>query len=362
MRVRALQLHDWRCWRSLRWMPAPGINCIVGGNGSGKTSLLEALHLLSHGRSFRSGGTAALVRQGAARFSVYAEIEHDTGLRRSALQRDLDGTWQARLDGAAATRLTDVLGSLAVVCFEPGSQGLIAAGPEGRRRFLDWGLFHVEQGFLLAWQQYRRALLQRNALLQRGGDSAEFSSWEIRMAEQAVRVDALRRTYLQRLQEPLRRHLGVWLPELGVASLRYQRGWAETEDLAAVLRMQRARDQQTGYTRAGPQRADWSLEFELARDRHQLSRGQTKLAALAALLAQFDLHRSLCGETSLLLLDDLASELDAAHYAAVLDFVRRCDAQVLLTSTAAQCEGLPQASVFHVEQAAQDAVEGWGDC
>ena len=260
--------------------------------------------------------------------------------------------WDARLDGQDVS-LGELIRECAVVCFEPGSHALIAGGAEERRRFLDWGVFHVEQEFLAAWRRYQRALKQRNSLLRsaEAPDSALLGPWEAELGRAGTLIDQWRRAYLDALLPLLREQAALLLPELGDLDLRYRCGWPEEESLAEVLASQRLRDQGRGHTTSGVHRADWSVSFELAPQREHLSRGQEKLTALVCVLAQARLDAQHRGEWPIVCLDDLASELDQAHQAAVVDSLRGTAAQVLITGTELPkvLEHLP-IRMFHVEQ------------
>lgn len=352
MRLEQLRVRGLRCLTDVRVALDPAINAFVGANGAGKTSMLEAAFLLSHARSFRSGAKETLLQRGAAQLSIFAELRHaDQRVCRLGLGRD-GVRWEAKLDGANVT-LGQLVGECAVVCFEPGSHALIAGAAEERRRYLDWGVFHVEHEFLDGWRRYQRALKQRNSLLRSASppDDALFAPWEAELALAAHQIDLQRRVYLDRLRPKLLGSVAGLLPELGSLELRYRRGWSDELDLARQLREQRGRDLARGHTTLGAHRADWSLTFEHAPLREHLSRGQEKLTALACLLAQAELYAEHHGEWPIVCLDDLASELDQSHQAAVVRLLLAADAQVLLTGTElpAALQGLP-ARVFHVEQ------------
>src|SRR5687768_13077977 len=166
MQVTRLDIRNLRCFRDVTLGPAPGLNVITGENGAGKTSLLEALHLMAYGRSFRGRVRDGLVRTGADAVEVFVEWHERASPRpRKAGLRHTGQSWQGKLDGEPVAQLGELCAALAVVSFEPGSHALITGSGEPRRRYLDWGLFHVEQDFLSLWRRYSRALKQRNALL-----------------------------------------------------------------------------------------------------------------------------------------------------------------------------------------------------
>ena len=352
MNIEQLRIAGLRCFGEAVVALDPGINVFTGDNGAGKTSVLEAVFLLSHGRSFRSGAKDALLQRGASGLSIFAELRHADGrLARLGLGRT-GSRWEGRIDGLNAP-LGELVRECAVVCFDPGSHALISGGAEERRRYLDWGVFHVEHQFLSTWRRYQRALKQRNSLLRSYPLAADalFLPWEAELAQTGQQIDLQRQAYLDLLRPRLARSMEGLLGELGALELRYRRGWAEDQDLASQLRFQRERDVARGHTTMGVHRADWTLAFEHAPLREHLSRGQGKLVALACMLAQAELYAEHHGDWPIVCLDDLASELDQAHQRAVIGQLMGASAQILLTGTElpAAMQGLP-ARVFHVEQ------------
>ncbi|GLQ88452.1 DNA replication/repair protein RecF [Dyella flagellata] len=352
MRLERLHLQRLRCIGDVSLEFAPGFNVLVGANGAGKTSVLEAAFLLSHGRSFRSGAREALVQRGGNGLNIFSSVAHEGGsVRRLGLGRQ-GSRWEARLDGQDVA-LGELIRECVVVCFEPGSHALIAGAADERRSFLDWGVFHVEHEFLLTWRRYQRALKQRNSLLRAESlpDAALLGPWEFELARTGTLIDQWRRAYLDALLPFLREQAALLLPELGAIELRYRRGWSADENLAEVLAAQRSRDQGRGHTTSGVHRADWSVAFEYAPQREHLSRGQEKLTALICVLAQAWLDAVRRGEWPIVCLDDLASELDLAHQAAVVDSLKQTAAQVLVTGTELPAVLAHQsARMFHVEQ------------
>lgn len=329
-----------------------GVNEFVGVNGAGKTTVLEAAYMLSHGRSFRAVKRESLIRFGDESLSVFAEVTRRGGTRRLGLSRR-KGNWAARLDGQEVSTLAELLREVAVVCFEPGSHSLISGGAEERRRFIDWALFHVEHGYVDVATRYRRALKQRNALLRRGGSDSELDVWDAELAKAAQKLDEWRTAYVEKLSPIVSCLADEFIPELGIPSLNYQRGWGQGAELHETLSDRRSRDRELGHTSAGPHRADWRLTFARAPEREHLSRGQEKLTALVCLLAQGRLFNDQVGDWPIVCLDDLASELDVDHQRRVLAWLDGIEAQVLITGTTA----LPaldyprrRRTMFHVEQ------------
>lgn len=354
MQLLRLRVEGLRCLASAELEWSAGLNLLTGGNGAGKTSVIEAIHLLGYGRSFRGRVREGMVQSGAAQLSLYAEWCDGGARTRRAGLRHTGGSWEARLDASPCATLAELCAQFAVVTFEPGSHELIAGPAEHRRRYLDWMLFHVEPAFLEVWRRYGRALKQRNALLKSQPSMSQLASWDVELSESGERLASYREQYLGRLDPILADTAGRYLPELGRAHLDYQPGWRRSElSLADALLLQRDRDLGSGFTSVGPHRGDWSVGYTGLPGREVLSRGQEKLTALACTLAQARAFAEDRGEWPIICLDDLASELDRAHQRRVLDDCLASGAQLILTGTERPMslpESATVAASFHVER------------
>ena len=351
--------------------PAPGLNLLTGDNGAGKTTVLEALHLMAYGRSFRARVRDGLIRQGARALEVFVEWEEAAeaggpgadeappaaGTRaartRRAGLRHAGGEWSGRLDGRDVAHLGELCAALAVVTFEPGSHALVTGGSEGRRRLLDWGLFHVEHDFLALWRRYARALKQRNALLKQRAPGSLLEPWEQELAVAGEAITRHRAAHLASWQPLFQAAAATLLPAAGATRLEFLPGWRRDDlSLADALLLARERDLVAGFTTVGPHRADWRVDYAEIPGRDALSRGQAKLSALALLLSQAEHHARRRGAWPVVALDDLASELDRRHQRRVLEWLLATGAQLFVTGT----EPPPvlgelgvQPAVFHVE-------------
>ncbi len=361
MQVRRLRVHNLRCLQEVELAPGPGLNLLVGDNGAGKTSVLEALHLMAYGRSFRGRVRDGLIRTGAEAVEVFVEWAERASprIRRSGL-RHAGQSWEGRLDGEAVDQLNSLCAAFVVVSYEPGSPALVTGPAEGRRRYLDWGLFHVEPDFFPIWRRYSRALKQRNALLKQGGADRLLDSWDHELAETGEQLGVRRRRYLDRLQDSLSPTIARLAPALGDGVLGYLPGWrAEDCSLADALLISRDRDRLQGYTSVGPHRADWRLDLAGMPNREPLSRGQAKLAALSCLMAQAaDYAGHSGGDWPVMVFDDLASELDPDHRGRVLNHLLDSGAQVFISGTEPPPGPLADAAVFHVKHGKVGSAPG----
>jgi DNA replication and repair protein RecF len=348
MALEWLQIGDFRCISQAQIEPAAGINLIRGKNASGKTSLLEAIFFLGRGRSFRSAKTAALISDGSEAFTVVGRVVRGGRACTVGVKGQKGGT-DARLDGAKAESLAELARALAVQVIDPEVHKLIEEGPGRRRRFLDWGVFHVEHGFLEAWRRYRRALKQRNAALKEGVRQEALRGWEAQMIQAGIEVGEKRGAYLEKLNGELG-GLGRRLLDDEI-EVRYHPGWFGERGLEEALEGARARDEEYRTTHVGPHRADVIIKVGRARARDRVSRGQQKLLAAALILSQMALHHQSEADPAVLLLDDPGAELDADSLARLLAVIETLPTQRFITALPEQdLGGLHPAMTFHVEQ------------
>ena len=350
-----VDIADFRCIGSARLELAAHSNLIYGPNGSGKTSLLEAIGFLSRGRSFRGTRTDGLVRHGAGHFTVAAIVragdrEHRLGIEAGR------GQLAVRVNRQPADSLAALAEMLAVQVIDPEIHRLVSDGPEVRRRFLDYGVFHVEHGFLDAWRRYRRALRQRNAALREGLGEQAVRAWEPELVTAGEAVGGLRQRHVTALSEAFV-ELGEKLLS-GAVACEYRSGWTEGSGLEGALEAARERDREQGTTTVGPHRADLRLVYRDRSARQQVSRGQQKLFGSALVLAQTRLMAEKLGDPTVLLVDDPAAELDSASLDGLMGCVLETSSQLIVTALTQEAVSLPDGTrVFHVEQGEVTAAD-----
>lgn len=352
MHLTRLAIDQLRCLQHVELLPCAGLNLLLGGNGAGKTSVLEALYLLGSGKSFRFGGHAAVIAHGARQLQVYAELEHAGRAERVGFERSRSG-WRGLRNGEKVVDLAELAGLVPVVCFSPESHLLISGAAEVRRRFFDWIVFHVEPEFAAAHRRYSRALRQRNALLKQSPDPRSLSVWTAELADAGEPVAVLRQRVFPEFHQLMMVALQNLMPETAPFALAYRRGWRDGMSLRERLQMLEPRELELGHSLAGPHRGDWSVELAGHEVREHGSRGQQKLVALASVLVAARLYRMRRGEPPLVALDDLSSELDVEHQKRALVECAGLGAQLWVTGTqqtAAMDDWAGEVRTFHVEQ------------
>ena len=349
-----LSVRDLRCIEQAELPLHAGRNLIWGGNGSGKTSLLEAIFLLGRGRSFRTRSSERLIRHGRDRLVVFGRAEGRSEaeggwLRALGVEVDRREGTRARIDGQASGSLADLARMLPVQVIDPEIHKLIEEGGRRRRRWLDWGVFHVEPRFGDWWVRYGRVLRQRNAALAGGSGVGAVRPWDVELAAWGEKISDARAAVIGGMQPHWRAVIAAL--ECPAGDLHYSRGWAAQQTLTEALEVSRGRDEARGLTHVGPHRADVVIRVGGKPARDVLSRGQQKLMAVALTLAQLRLLKEMSGTAPTLLLDDPAAELDAAHLGLFVREIEQLDCQLVITSLQPETPafGAPD-RVFHVEQ------------
>ena len=343
-----------RCLREVELDLHPQANYIFGPNGAGKTTLLEGIFVLGRGRSFRTRQMRRLVQHGSDGFAVFGIVATHGATRRLGVAYGA-GRLEKKVDNEAATGMAQLAEILSVHAVDPSMHALVEGGPSERRRFLDWGVFHVEQSYLATWKRYRRVLSQRNAALKNSGSVAELRPWSAALAEAGMAVDESRRRYLESL-EPYLADFGRRLLD-GSLTIDYRRGWPAEQSFEHALATSELRDRQTGSTEPGPHRAELVLRLDDRRVQGEASRGQQKLVAAALILSQVAVESAARPQRSVLVIDDPAAELDALSLQRLLATMNALPAQLVFTALSAA--HLPPSSghpVFHVERGEVRAV------
>lgn len=348
----ALVRLDVHCLRNLEAVsiePGQGFNLFIGDNGSGKTSLLEAVHLLGLGRSFRTVRARRLIEDGKPSATVRGVLDDGYSL---AVQKTVDGDSTARFNGADVS-LSVLAHQLPFQLIDPLSLDMLSGPSQPRRQLMDWGVFHVEPEFLSAWQRAQRALQQRNSLLKSAKISAEeLRVWEQELAASATRMHQLRSGFMARWQPGILAAFARLLPDVDI-SVSYVAGWDVDEPLDQALMASRGKDIERGFTHLGPHRADVRLRSQGMNADERLSRGQLKLAVCALKLSLLDVLSSDI-RRPIVLLDDLASELDESARRRLCEWLQDFGVQAWLTAIEASALplerwGLNPARKFHVE-------------
>lgn len=330
-----------------------GFNIVYGNNGSGKTSLLESIYYLSLGRSFRNTTIERVIRHSEQAFSLFAHVTLNHGHAIPVgLERRIAKPLVLRVNGQDVSSISELAALLPVQLMDSHCHDLLDGGPSFRRKYLDWGLFYSNKQFLRAWQEFDRALKQRNASLRINQSKKERDAWLEPLIANALLLDQMRGAYVEQLMPLLESMIAELLP-IASLSVAYQSGWDRSRAYADVLQQAENKDIQLGYTQYGPHKADLKIQINGVPAKDILSRGQQKLFVCAMIVTRGFLLQSVLNKRSIYLLDDLPSELDSASRTRLLGLLSRQDSQIFVTGIEfADAEASLTGSavkMFHVE-------------
>ena len=335
-----------------------GFNFIIGANGSGKTSVLEAVYYLGHGRSFRTAQTNRVINHDASHFVVHGRlVDKDYELPVGVL-KSRTGQAEIKIGNEKGQRLVKLAEVLPMQLINPEGFALLADGPKFRRAFIDWGVFHAEPQFYLVWSRARRLTKQRNALLRTATNYRELKVWDQELVPLVEKIDQWRAQYVERISQNAAKLCQTFLPEYNL-KFSYSRGWDKKADYETLLAENFVRDLQLGYTLSGPHKADLRISVDNTPVEDVLSRGQLKLLMCALRLAQGQQLSLDKTKQSIYLIDDFASELDTDRRKLLASELKATGAQVFVTANGAEqiaSMADENSKMFHVEQGKITAI------
>lgn len=381
MRVQKLWIRDFRNVEELGFEPSPGINFLVGSNGQGKTSILEALAYLASLRSFRGSKTPEVLRWGQAQSEIKADIVPENSSWKAELKilferphldspRASKSAWiNGKSYRSSTSYLSQRFGEMELgfhtVVFNPSDHDLVRGEPALRRHFIDRVLAAEDVEYLETLQRFHRVLEQRNSLLKESHqppDRSVLQEFTVPLVKLGVQLVLKRLEWLQKLREPLAQvaleiapkqpslrafYLSNWVPKIDQLSI-YSNNldgvhFTGQDPLPSVevleqtywkeLSSRESAEWRAGHTLVGPHRDDWAFFFGDQWLRGHGSQGETRTALLALKLAELQLFGERTGHRPLFLLDDFSSELDRERRQFLLGFLERTDLQVFVTTT-----------------------------
>ena len=352
MSLSKLSIHQFRNIDSANLSFNAKINVIVGGNGSGKTALLEAIYFLGLGRSFRTHLTSRVIAYEAKAFTLFSQINNHESAIPIGLQKSKSGETLLKINGAYCKKLANLTQYLPLQLITPEGYTLLTGSPKYRRAFLDWGVFYHDPIFYSNWSRIKRLLKQRNAALKQCKTYNELQVWDNELCILSDQISAQRAAYFELLMPLINETLNDFLPDFVITS-QFFCGWDKTnKSLQHYLQDNFNRDKQLGYTSAGPQKADLRFKIKGVPVSDVLSRGQLKLFVYALRLAQGLFLNSFDNKQCVFLIDDFSSELDQDRQQILAKHIINSDAQIFVSVIKQENIDMlfgQERTVFHVE-------------
>ena len=364
MALSRLQINHVRNLQQVSLEDLQQVNVFFGRNGSGKTSVLESIHLLGMARSFRGNSIKSVITHGENDCTVFGLVTPPLSSSAAGaalplgVRRNIAGEVQIRVNGKTVRTVAELVEHFPVQVITADSFELLAGAPGARRQYLDWGVFHVEHRFFSQWQRFQRCIKQRNKLLRRGKISGqELDVWTRDLTDSGEAINNFRKDYFGFLKPRFSEIMFRLAPSLTALELRFRQGWDKQLSYEEALKSCASADLEQGYTHVGPQRADLRVMYDGHLASETLSRGQQKLVVSGLKLAQGELMSEMGKGKCTYLIDDLSSELDQQHSQLVCALLASMEAQVFITCVHLQdietvWPETRELAMFHVEQGA----------
>jgi DNA replication and repair protein RecF len=361
--LKRLQITNLRNLDNVSITLSPDVNLFYGKNGSGKTSLLEAIALLGLGRSFRSHKIRTIIEHAQPQLTIFGELaSSDNHITTIGIQKTRSGQNVIRVNGDNVQSAISLAQQLPLQIINADSFLLLEGSSSQRRRFLDWMVFHVKPEFADAWKRLQRIIKQRNSVLKRDKITySDIAVWDLEFVNVTKKINTLRKEVLYDFMEFFFDE-DIQLNKLGFTiDITYIAGWNEEEDFADILEASFIRDSRSGYTHYGPHRADLRFRVGLQLASDILSRGQEKALICSLHIAQALLFSKKTNKHCVFLVDDLLAELDSDNAKKLSKALMSLNCQVFVTGIykdnllSVWSLGDNQAdkttiSLFHVEQ------------
>jgi DNA replication and repair protein RecF len=311
MPIKKIIINGFRNLGSTSLHPEENINIIYGDNGSGKTSFLEAIHILGSGKSFRTSDNLSIIQKNKEEMSVFAEHAVDNTVNKLGIKKTITGKRKININNSSNETLSNLAYILPIQAITTNSYRIFHDGPKARRQFLDRGLFHVNPDFVKNWKEYEKALKQRNSSLKQRKSRYEIAVWNQTLSDSGERINELRQSYINELIPIINNLSTELLPNSHPINIEYKKGWENSYNIMQLLENNIARDQILGYTSQGPHRSDLEITTENGKAlKNHLSQGQLKLVTYALHLAQDKLLKMKASRNYIILVDDITAEMD----------------------------------------------------
>jgi DNA replication and repair protein RecF len=336
MLIRNIDIVDFKNIAEANLCFSPGVNCLLGLNGMGKSNLLEAIHLLSMARPMRSVPEAALIRHGCQAMMVKGVYEMENGVEERVSCGIVRGKGKTlRRNDKEYPRISEHIGKFPVVTVSPSDTELVTGSGEVRRKLMDVVISQSDPTYLARLIRYNKALESRNKMLRAGvNDVLLYESIETVMCDMATSLHEARRQWVEEMTPDFAHFYSSISGDAEKATMSYKSCLTE-RTMREVLGSERARDLALGFTSQGIHRDDLAMQLDSYSMRRLGSQGQIKTFTIALKFAIYDFLRSKAGEKPVLLLDDIFDKLDSGRVSRIMETVSAGDSfgQIFITDT-----------------------------
>ncbi len=332
MQIKHLEVNNIRNFEKLSLSPSPGFNFIFGNNGSGKTSILEMISMITTTRSFRTSRLSNIQKRGSDQFFLFSRIESE-GIDHKVGYQKQNKIRRIKLNQTFITRSSELALLFPIIIFTPESLYLLTEGSKVRRSFLDRLLFHVKHDYSFHYKSYQRALRQRNGQL-KSANTKLVSQWDGVLAKHGEWIAEQRKLVFTELNIVFNKVVErLNIIQFDSISFKINTGWDKELTLQDALHSSYEKDIHLGFTSVGIHRSDFQLYANNRSIKDIFSRGEMKLLSFVLHLSQLIYLGRILKSGSILLIDDLFAEIDKTNIEKLMKTLRHFKSQTFITST-----------------------------
>lgn len=350
MHINRLIIHNFRNILNVEYSFKHKVSIFYGNNGVGKTSILEAIHFVSSGKSFRKSKSKSLIASNQDHFTVFLSLYTDNNSHSISVKKSNNGRWTSKINSSLNSKQSTITSLLPVISLDPDIYRLIDHGPSFRRNYLDWIVFHVKHDYLLLWKKVNKCIKQLNYLYKKKKTDETIALWEESFVLFSNQLNSIREHFFKQI-EPIIYKLNHFMQEEVVNfKLVFKRGWSEGVSLQEQLRDDRERNLKFGQLHSGPHKMEISINIKGVPAAEILSRGQKKILSLTFYMAHIELLKNNSIDP-IICLDDFDAEIDKHKLFKAADFFKKTQSQIFITSVDKNKinKVFPEAELFHVK-------------
>jgi len=348
--ISKLKIHNFRNIKFKEFEFSQQINIFHGNNGVGKTSILEAIHFLSSGKSFRKGNFKTLINFNSDNLTVYLECLLSANPSSISVNKSNNGKWKGKINNTYLNKQFEITNILPVVSIDPEVYRLVDFGPLYRRNFLDWLVFHVKHDYLLLWKKVYKCIKQLNLLYKSKAHVDQIELWESTFVDLSIKLNNVRENVFLEILPNIYKLSSFMQEEINNLCVEFKKGWSKDISLKEQMTMDRKKNLLYGQLQHGPHKMDIKINTGTQQASQTLSRGQKKLLSITFYMAYIQ-YLNLNDVNPILCLDDFDAEIDKDKLFKSADFFKKTTSQIFITSVQKNkiYRAFPKAELFHVK-------------
>ena len=350
MFINKLRLYNFRSTIEQEYIFKNNVNIFYGDNGVGKTSILEAIHFLSSGKSFRKGSFKNIINFNKEEITVYLECFLNDSNNVFSVNKHKSGKWNGKINQTKVYKQVEITNLLPVISIDPEVYRLVDFGPLYRRNYLDWLVFHVKHEYITLWKKVYKCIKQLNHLYKSKADVEEIMFWENSFVNYSEKLNAKRLEAFNGVRSNILKSSLYMQEEIPDLNLVYKKGWSNEFTLKEQLEKDRIKNILYGQLQHGPHKMDIKIQTGKYQASQTLSRGQKKILSIAFYMAYIE-YLNKHNINPVLCLDDFDAEIDENKLIKAASFFNTTKTQIFITSVQKEKiqKAFPEADLFHVK-------------